>query len=36
MDGGHAVAAAVRTTDGTTYEGVSLPTTIDLLPGRPW
>ena len=27
-DGAHVVAAAVRTTDGATYEGVSLPTTI--------
>lgn len=28
FDGGHIVAAGVRTTDGTVYDGVSLPTAI--------
>lgn len=28
FDGGHVVAAGVRTTDGTVYDGVSLPTAI--------
>ena len=28
FDGGHVVAAAVRTADGSVYDGVSLPTSI--------